>query len=435
MLSKLKMIGWLTLTGSAFVTMAAAQTPQIAQMPQDVDYPVIAEATNDNVFVRSGRGPGYYHSGTLSAGDRVTVVEEVGGWAKILPLPTHYSWIHKNYVQLNPDDPSVGTVTGDNVRVWAGSDYIEPIRSFSIQARLNAGEVVELFDPAQPDTGDYYKIKVPSGGYLWVNSAELRYVEPFDPTPEPVDEPEPMDEPAAVDDRPLTLEERLGVDEATPLTPVDEPDEVEMVDEPDEPEEIVDEPEPAPEPEKPSKEMRFLRQCYELSDKINQELQKPLEDQDYSEFKEQLIAMLENPEIGRAEVYARHLLDRIERFEVALGVTDTLRRQEQRLEQIRTEIDKAHQSQLHRIPDPQGIALFTGTVRPSFVFTGRAGQQRYLLTDENGRIVCYMVPDNPTIAQRLEELTGSRIGIRGDLISDPEALVTTVSVTSIVQAD
>jgi hypothetical protein len=123
---------------------------QIADKPADVAYPFLAAATANDVYVRSGKGPGYYHCGKINTGTQITVIEESNGWAKILPLPENYSWIHKNYVELKPQTRGIGTVTGDNVRVWAGSDFIEPIRSFSIQTRLNTGELVDLFDPAQP---------------------------------------------------------------------------------------------------------------------------------------------------------------------------------------------------------------------------------------------------------------------------------------------
>lgn len=436
MFIKLSMIGWITLASSAFVSLAVAQTtspasPQVAGKPADVAYPFIAEATANDVFVRSGRGPGYYHCGKINAGDQVTVVEEIGGWAKIVPLPEHYAWIHKNNVRLNPQNPRLGTVTtvgGESVRVWAGSDYIEPVRSFSIQARLNDGEVVELFDPAQPDTGNYYKIKVPSGGYLWINAEHLRYVGPF--VPEPVELPTTEIKPEPVEEKPLTLEERLGVDETTPPTPAAQPAQPET----DEAEEPVEEeqPEPAkPEPTPPSKETIYLQQCYEISDKINEELKKPITEQDYSEFKKQLQAILDDPEAGKAKTYATLLSERIARFELAIGVSHTLREQDKRLAQIRAEIEKAHQSQLHRIPDPQVLPLFTGTVRPSFVYTGRTGERRYLLTDNEGRIVCYMAPADPEIASRLEQLVGTRIGIHGQIISDPQTLVTLVSVTQV----
>ena len=423
MLSKMKMIGWITLVSSAFVSFAVAQetssaTPQIAGKPTDIVYPFVAAAAANDVYVRSGRGPGYYHCGKVNTGDRVTVVEEAGGWAKILPLPENYSWIHKNYVKLNPQTPRMGTVTGDNVRIWAGSDFIEPIRSSSLQTRLNPGEIVELFDASQSDTGDYYKIKSPSGAYLWISSDYLKYVGPVKPI-------EPVVVPAPAKAEPETLEERLGV-ETTPETPtVDIP-------KPAEPEKAVEavKPEP-PKPAPPSKETVYLQQCYSLSEKINEELKKPLREQDYSAYKPQIAAILEDAEAGKSAIYAKFLMERIDRYELAIGVTQTLKKQDERLDAIRTQIEKAHQAQLDKIPSAQDTLLYTGTVKPSFVYTGTGGQKRFLLTDSTGRILCYMLPSGPEIQGRLEQLISQEISIRGTIISDPKALVTLISVTSI----
>lgn len=59
MISKIQMIGWITLASSAFVSLAVAQTtPSIAGQPADVAYPFIAEITGNDVYIRSGRGLG-----------------------------------------------------------------------------------------------------------------------------------------------------------------------------------------------------------------------------------------------------------------------------------------------------------------------------------------------------------------------------------------
>jgi hypothetical protein len=424
----MKMIGWITLVSSAFVSFAVAQeaaspaAPKIAGKPADAAFPFVASATANDVYVRSGRGPGYYHCGKVNTGDQVTVVEDAGGWAKILPLAEHYSWIHKNYVKLNPQTPRIGTVTGDNVRIWAGSDFIEPIRSSSLQTRLNPGEIVELFDTSQSDTGDYYKIKSPSGAYLWISSEYLKYVGPVKPV-EPI---EPVAVPVPPKAEPQTLEERLGVEATAAAVPVVE------TPAPVEPVKAVEEvkPEP-PKPVTPSKETLFLQQCYSLSEKINEELKKPLKEQDYSLYKEQIAAILGDAEAGKASIYATFLMERIDRYELAIGVTQTLKKQEDRLDTLRAQIEKAHQAQLDKIPTAYNIPLYTGTVKPSFVYTGTGGQKRFLLTDNTGRILCYMLPAGPEIQGRLEQLISQEISVRGTIISDPKALVTLISVTSI----
>lgn len=420
MLSCIKMIGWITLASSVFVSLAVAQTTApattpITDKPADAAYPFIAAVTGNDVYIRSGRGPGYYHCGKVNTGNEVTVIEEVSGWAKILPLPDNFSWIHKNYVKLDPKTPGIGTITGDNVRVWAGSDYIEPIRSFSIQTRLNTGELVDLFDPAQTDTGDYYKIKSPPGAYLWISNEYLRYVGPAK-TAEPVEEPKP-------EEQPLTLEERLGVEPALVVTPPAETEKTETS------EKSVEEVKPEPAPV--SKASLYLQRCYDLSENINSELKKPINEQNYSVYKEELTKIAEDPEAERTVAYAQLLLERIERFEFAIGVSHTLKEQDERLDQIRAQIEKARQTQIQRIPEPQEKPLFTGTVRPSFVYTGTTGYRRFLLTDNEGRIQCYMLPAGPEIAGQLEHHIGRRISIHGEIVNDPKALVTLVSVTNI----
>lgn len=428
MLSNMKMVGWISLISSAFVSLAVAAdappaTPQIAGKPADVVYPFVAAATSNDIYVRSGKGPGYYHCGKVNTGDLVTVIEEISGWAKILPLPENYSWIHKNSVKLNSQTPGVGTITGETpARIWAGSDFIEPIRSSSLQTRLNAGEIVDLFDATQTESGDYYKIKCPPGAYLWISSEYLKYVGPVKPA-EPVVAPTPAEEKA------LTLEEKLGVEpvEAKPTeeTPA-APEEVA------EPEAKIEEvkPEP-PKPTPPSKETIYLQQCYDLSEKINAELKKPLKEQNYSDYKQQLNTIIGDTEAGKSSIYAKFLIERIDRYELAIGVTETLKNQDNQLDKLREQIEKAHQAQLVKIPVAKDMPLYTGTVKPSFVYTGTGGQKRFLLTDTTGRILCYMLPAGPEIQGRLEQLISREIAVRGTIISDPKALVTLVSVTAI----
>jgi len=398
-------------------------TPQVAGKPADVLYPFTAEAIGNDVYVRSGRGPGYYHCGKINTGDKVTVVEDSGGWAKILPLAENYSWIHKNYIKLNPQTPKIATVTGDNVRVWAGSDFIEPLRSNIMQARLNTGEIVELFDTAAAaETGDYYKIKAPSGAYLWVSSEFLKYVGPVKPV-EPVILPQPTS------DSNLSLEEKLGVEATEPgvaeTTPPAPPEAVE-------PQPVIEpvKPEP-PKPLPPSQETLLKQQCLELSEKLTEEAKKPIDAQDYSAYRQQLNTILADPEAGKAVLYADALVKRVDRYELVLGVTQTLKNQDDQLAKTREQIEKAHQAQLKKIPAVTLMSLYTGIVKPSSVYQGIGGKKRFLLVDNAGRILCYLLPAGPEIEGRLQQLIGQEINAQGTILSDPETLVTLLSVTSI----
>ncbi len=436
--NRLLMIGWITLMSSAFVSLAvatdAASGPQIIGKPADVVYPFVAEVSGSDVYVRSGRGPGYYHCGKVNTGDKVTVAEEAAGWAKILPLPENYSWIHKNYVKVDPKTPKVGTVTGDNVRVWAGSDFIEPIRSSSLQTRLNTGEVVELMDTAGAETGDYYKIKSPAGAFLWVSSEFLKYVGPVKPA-----EPEPA-APAApkADEKPMTLEERLGVTpqagaaaDAAAATSADAAAAVAPVTaEAPKPEEAKPA-EPA-KPATPAKESEYLQICRDLTEKVGAELKKPAPEQNYKAYREQLAPMVDDPEGGKGSTYAKLLLERIDRYELAIDVTAAMHQQDEQLGKLREQIENARKQQIAAIRVSEDVPTFTGTVKPSYIYTGIGGQRRFLLTDDAGRIVCYLVPAGPEIEGQLQQSLTQRISIRGTILSDPKAIVLTVSASQIV---
>ena len=432
MLVNIKCIGWITLVSSALVSLAiatnepASASLRIAGKPADVLYPFVAEANTNDVDVRSGRGPGYYHCGKLNTGDKVTIIEDSGGWAKVLPLPENYSWIHKNFVEIKPQAPRVGIVKGDNVRVWAGSDFMEPIRSSSLQARLNTGEIVELFDPSQPDSGDYYKIKPPSGAFLWISSEFLRYVGPAVKAVEPAVVPE-----APKDER--SLEEKLGVTaeqaaaaqaaaQAAQAAQAQKPLEIESPAEPAKPEQ--------PKPQL-SKEALLREQSLDMAEKLLTEAKKPLEEQDYSLYKEQLTAITNDPEAGQAAATADALLKRISRYELAMEISQTLKEQDEQLSKTREQIQKAHQAQLKKIPAVNVLSRYTGIVKPSSVYAGITGKKRFLLMDNEGRIQCYLMPAGPEIQDRLEQLIGKETTVEGSIVSDPQTLLTLLSVTSI----
>jgi uncharacterized protein YgiM (DUF1202 family) len=128
-------------------------------------FPYIAEITEDNVNIRSGPGTNYYHCGKLNTGDRVKVVASKHSWSHIVPPDGSFSWISKQYISIEPNNPRIGVVTGEAVRVYAGSDFLKPMHSTTEQLELNKGDKVELMGE---EMDDYYKIVPPTGAYLWV---------------------------------------------------------------------------------------------------------------------------------------------------------------------------------------------------------------------------------------------------------------------------
>ena len=219
--------------GSPEANETIAQTPR---EPNQLSFPYIAEITATNVNIRSGPGMNYYRCAELSSPNTVTVVGEKLGWLKIVPPAQSFSWISKQFIRFEPNTPKTGIVTGDEVRVWAGSPYVEPMHSTSLQTKLNIGDSVKL---TGREKGDYYQIIPPPGAFLWISA---QYTEPL----------------------------RI-IDEIKPP------------------------PLPEPEPEKPtaaqvkeSLKAERLKQYYQLAEQVKKELKKPAEKQNYTKIQKQL---------------------------------------------------------------------------------------------------------------------------------------------------
>lgn len=414
------------LNGSVIAAEEAA-TAGIADKPVDAKYPLVAEVTANNVFVRAGDGTLWYHTSKAQKGDRVTVVDETPAWAKILPPEGSYSWIHKNYVKVNNTKPTDGAVTGDNVRVWAGSDYMEPLRSNREQTRLNTGDIVELFE-SQPETGDYYKIKPPAGAHLWISAEYLRYLGSQEQVKSIVIPPRPKV------DKKLTV--TPGTKKKIPTTTnvnkkITQP--VKTVKKTETPvvatkKEAVKK--TTVKSTSSSKEFKLTQQCHQLSAQIDAELKKPLEKQSYSAIRKSLEAIVKKPSAGKAATYAKILTERLDRIEMALSVPGKLKQQDTLLQEAREQIAKAHQAKLKNLPKEFDF-LYVGVLRPSHVYTETAGQKRYLLLDNNGKIQCYLEASGDSVAAQLAHLVDSTVGIRGSIVNDQKSLVTVVSVNSI----
>ena len=104
-------------------------------------FPYVAEITGNDVCIRSGAGTNYYDCGKLHQGMRVRVVSmKYGIWSQIVPPTGCFSWISKQYVEVSVDDPNVGVVTGDSVRVRAGSSNGNPLHSRTVQLTVGSGD-------------------------------------------------------------------------------------------------------------------------------------------------------------------------------------------------------------------------------------------------------------------------------------------------------
>ncbi len=431
--TKLLMLAVLIMITGLVIPALAAEEPtesakplKVAGKPADAEYPFVAQVTGTDIYVRSGNSTADYPCTKISTPDTVTVVDEVFGWARILPPVGCYSWVYKAYVKLDPSDPTIGVITGNNVNVWAGAEKIEAGRSSGSQTQLNTGEVVTLF-AKQPETSEYYKIEPPTGAHLWVSVDYLKYVSQVIQDKPIVIPPRPdkmvtdaAAQPSGEQPRPkFTNLDTAVPDQTQPAVKVEIKEDVK-----------TPEPEKVEVPKLTVKENELMQECYKIEAGIDEELKKSINLQNYTKAKESLDKVKDQPDAGKAGIYAQYLLDRIQRYELAHDVTEALKTQDAQLEKAKANIEKAHQDKLKKMPKEVNF-LYVGTLKPSHVYTSKTGQKRYILIDATGKILCYIISASPQIDAQLQQKLNATVGINGEVVSDVKSLVALVAATEI----
>jgi len=360
-------IAAVSLPGAAWAQQDAnlAVTTEVARAAALPDGPSVAEVIGNDVHVRSGPGTNFYHCGKLYRGDRVQVLKSQQGWSCIVPPPGCFSWVAMQYVSINMENPTEGIVTGDNVGVYAGSDYVEPIHSTSKQIVLNRGQNVKLLSE---EKDDYYKIAPPEGAYLWVSTQFLQ------PASSPLGAT-PMDIVTG------------------PNTPVETP----------------------PTPQEIRTESDLLDTYYALTKLVKEERDKPMAQQKYTEIKEKLKVIAENKEGGRAARYADFTLKQVERFELACTVAREVELQSKEREKLNEKIGEARQVRLAQIEDLGRFAVI-GKLESTSIYAPAAGQaRRYRVLDDSGKTVCYVSPTGAAAGLDLENFVGHKVGLVGEI--------------------
>ena len=364
------------------------EKPSVAETAELVTFPYLAEVTGTDVHVRSGGGTAYYSCGKLNAPAQVVVIKHKHGWSKVRPPAGSFSWISKDYVKPDDTNPGICIVTGDMVRVWAGSKEVEPMRSHSQQTKLDQGDTVKLLEGQE--NPDYYKIVPPTGAYLWISSQFLKNVGPvqIDKTFIP----------------PPILETELET----------EPETITIV-----------------EPPKPSPEIKRLEEYQEEIKKIEAETQKPLLSQNYKAVKKALKEISEDPQSGKTARYAEYQLEKIARFELARQVALDVKTQDAELAHIRKKI-KEHYSAESAKPD-SGKFIVIGKLKLSQIYTAKTGMKRYLVVDDAGKAVCYAEPDETISEIKMDNLIGLKVGLTGKIQKDQHSPVSLIKFTKITK--
>jgi len=365
---------------SAFEAVTSPNDTNATGASAGLTFPYVAQVTADDVYVRCGPGTNYYPCGKVNATDRVTVVATKFGWSHIVPPPGSFSWISKQYVAVDQNNPGIGTVTGDSVSVYAGSEYREPIHCETVQLRLNKGDKVEL---TGVEEADYYKIVPPAGAYLW---ALTDYTRPLGPAG--------------------------GSGTVVEYQPVPQ--------------------EAAPVPENPV-ETEKLKEYYVLQEQIKAELAKPVAEQDYTAISKALSVIAENKDAGKAARYAQFALKQIGRYELAFNVEKAARLQDAQFEQAKEQIDKTRTEKLAASPD-LGKYTAVGLFQISSVYDPQMQHQTYYrIVDGSDKTICYAIADGPAAQMDLSKFAGKQVGIVGTVVPHPQTGGTLVKFTEIVE--
>jgi uncharacterized protein YgiM (DUF1202 family) len=381
---------------TSLVSIGFAQETTGSGQAGTMSFPYMAEITGDDLRVRSGPGTNFYYCSKLSKGDKVKVVGKQFSWARIVPPPGSFSWISMQYVSIDADNPSSGTVTGDRVRVYAGSDNVQPLYSTTLQGKLDRGDKVRLLGEQMDD---YYKIESPSFAYLWVS---INFTKPL--PAEPVKTVAPALEPPTV---------KTTTTKPTTTKPVTEPNEP--------PKEVT------PEPASPE---TLLEQYRALQKQVEAERTKPKEKQNYTELKKALTEIAQNKAAGKAARYAEHVLKLIKDLELVLAVDKEVKLQNEQLKNIREKIEKSRITRKAKFIDLGSFAV-VGKLQTFTTY----GPGHYRIINDSGKTICYALPKGPMSQTELTKLIGHKIGLVGTLEPHKQTKGALVRFTKIVKLD
>ena len=376
-----------------------------ANVVQSPALPYIAEISADDVYVRSGPGVNYYFCGKLNKGDKVKVVGTKFSWSQIAPPEGSFSWISKQYVQQDAVNKQAGTVTGDAVRVYAGSDAVLPVNSTSMQVKLNKGDKVRLL--AEEKDG-YYKISPPEGSYLWVSTDYTKPLTTLAPT-----------SPVGTTIIPATAAPAASDVNKTAIKPASKA--------------ATQTPQPGatgavnPTPVAPSAEEEALKKYNAVKEKIEAERAKGIADQNYVELKKELSEIAGNAQAPRTAGYAKAMIKQIERFELARKIGDIAKAQDIQFEQNQQEIDNARATKIAGIKDLSRFAIIGVLEKSSSL------PKFFRIMDSEGKTICYALPTGPAETTDFSEFIHKRVGLVGTIEPNTQLSGALVRFTEIVE--
>jgi len=357
----------------------AAPAAQDANASPDITFPYVGEVIASDLNLRSGPGTNYYSWGKIGQPTRVVVLGQQFSWSQIMPPPGSFSWIFKQYVQVDAKNPQVAIVNSDNVRVYAGAEDRDAMLSDSVQVTLNKDQKVRLLGDA---VGDYYKIAPPEGASLWLSTQYIKFLRKADEIE--VKTSKPADIPAA------EVKAKKPAGFATP-------------------EVVVDQVSPG---------NKYLEQYYSYTKRLDEEKNKPLADQNYVEIRAGLESLAANKDAGKAAEYAQYTLKTVSRYELAKQSASLIEGQKSTLQQQLEAIEKERQLKKAQTVTSKSFDL-SGTFKPSAVYSRRPDLKRYVVMDDKNKPICYAEPATAAMQGDLREYYDKNVGLNGEISTDP----------------
>jgi uncharacterized protein YgiM (DUF1202 family) len=407
---------------SAFAAQPAAPAaePNALNLPA---FPFLAEVTSDDVYVRSGPGTQYYNCGKAKKDDKVKVVGNKFSWLQIVPPAGSFSWVSKQYVSIDAQNKNSGTIIGDAVRVYAGSDEVQPMHSTSMQTKLNKGDKVTI---AGEEKDGYCKIMPPEGAYLWISSQHAKPLGTLmapAPTPATAAPAAPIQAPAV--GMPATAH-------PMPASPFpSNPGELKApVSSPNEPNRPSSAPSSAPTPS--SAEEQNMAQVQALKDKVEAEKAKPVQDQNFAELKKELTIIAGDKQSPRAARNAVGLLKMIEKIELSQEIAKAIKTQDEQLGKAEQNIESKKNEELSKIEDKSVFAVM-GTLKESPLFAETPAAKYFKVEGENGKILCYARPTGAAADVDMSKFVGKKVGLVGTIEPNAELGQAVVQFSNIVE--
>jgi uncharacterized protein YgiM (DUF1202 family) len=377
-------------------------------------FPFMAEITGDDVYVRSGPGTQYYNCGKVRKDDKVKVVGNKFSWLQIVPPAGSYSWISKQYVQIDAQSNTSGAVIGDAVRVYAGSDEVQPMHSTSMQVKLNKGDKITIVGE---EKDGYCKIAPPDGAYLWVST---QHAKPLTTLMAPAPAAPVMAQTPAM---PATAHPMPA--SPFPTNPGAIKPQAASPNEPNIPAQA-----PVPAPVKI--EEQRMSEVQALKEKVEAERAKPAADQNFAELKKAIIMIAGDKQSPLAARKAAGLLNMVEKCELSMEIAKAVQVQEDQFGKTQQKIDSTKNEELAKIED-KGIFAVIGTLKETPLYAETPSAKYYKVVSVEGKTLCYARPTGSAADADLSKFIDKKVGLVGTIEANVELGDAVVQFTNILE--